>query len=68
MRAAERNLEGGDLEVLKVAASCEVVTCYQYALESAISPGPSEIFSRKLELFEQGRWPLTASEYKFVVY
>ena len=68
MEAAERNLEGGDLQILKVAAGCAIETCYQYALESAISPGPSGIFSRKLELFEQGRWPLTASENKFVVY
>ncbi len=68
MEAAERNLEGGDLQILKVAAGCAVETCYQYSLESAISPGPSGIFSSKLELFEQGRSPLTASENKFVVY
>ena len=68
MEAAERNLEGGDLQILKVAAGCAVETCYQYALESAISPGPSANISRKLDLFEQGRWPLTASENKFVVY
>ena len=68
MEAADRNLEGGDLQILKVAAGCAVETCYQYALESAISPGPSGIFSRKLDIFEQGRWPLTASEHKFVVY
>ena len=28
MEAAERSLEGGDLEILKVAAGCAVETCY----------------------------------------
>lgn len=68
MEAAERNLEGGDVQILKVAAGCAVEACYQYALETAVKPELPEIFSKKLEIFEQGRWPLTASENKFVVY
>ena len=37
-------------------------------VKSIVSVGISGLFSRKLDIFEQSRWPLTASVNKFVVY
>lgn len=68
MGVAEWNLEGGDLQILKVAAGCAVEACYQYALEEAVGASLPRIFSKKLKIFEQGRWPLTASANNFIVY
>ncbi len=68
MQAAEDRLATGNLQLLKVAAGAAIEVCYQFALESAASSESNGIFSCRLNVFEQGRWPLTGSDNCFIVY
>ncbi len=68
MEAAQRNLACDELQVLKAAAGCAIEVCYQYAMETVLSSSMTRIFSSKITIFEQGRWPLTAYNDEFYVY
>ncbi len=68
MRSVERHLASQDLQLQKVAAGCALEVCYQYTLECALQAESNGLFSKKLQVFEQGRWPLTGSDGQFIVY
>ena len=68
MRSVERHLVSQDLQLQKVAAGCALEVCYQYSLECALQAESNGLFSKKLQVFEQGRWPLTGSDGQFIVY
>ena len=68
MRSVERHLATQDLQLQKVAAGCALEVCYQYTLECALESESNGLFSKKLQVFNQGRWPLTGSDGQFIVY
>lgn len=68
MRSVERHLVSQDLQLQKVAAGCALEVSYQYTLECALEAESNGLFSKKLQVFEQGRWPLTGSDGQFIVY
>ncbi len=68
MRSVERHLAGQNLQLQKVAAGCALEVCCQYTLECALGAESNGLFSKKLQVFEQGRWPLTGSDGQFIVY
>ncbi len=68
MRSVEKHLASQDLQLQKVAAGCALEVSYQYTLECALEAESNGLFSKKLQVFEQGRWPLTGSNGQFIVY
>lgn len=68
MRSVESHLACQNLQLQKVAAGCALEVCYQYTLECALEAESNGLFSKKLKVFEQGRWPLTGSDGQFIVY
>ncbi len=68
MEAAQSQLATNHMEIQKVAAGCAIEMCYQYALESAVSSDSAGVFGSKLNIFKQGRWPLSGMKNIFTVY
>ncbi len=69
---ARSSISDKDSYLNRVAAGSVAETCYLYTLESfLLQRRNSEVnrtYTRKLEIFEQGRWPLCMKDGRFTVY
>ena len=68
MSCAEREFGSIDEFLPRVAAGSAAEACHQYALEEFSGRKMMRFYTRKLALFERGRWPLCGLGEEFLVY
>ena len=68
MDCANRQLKHSDKYLARVGAGCAIESAYRYLLEAIVKPGVAGCFTRKIEIFGIGKWPLCVSNGQFVMY
>ena len=68
MDCANRQLNKSDKYLARVGAGCAIEAVYRYLLETIVKPGVAGCFTRKIEIFGMGKWPLCVSNGQFVMY
>ena len=68
MDCANRQLKHSDKYLARVGAGCVIESAYRYLLETIVNPGVAGCFTRKIEIFGIGKWPLCVSNGQFVMY
>lgn len=68
MDCANRQLKHSDKYLARVGAGCAIESAYRCLLETIVNPGVAGCFTRKIEIFGIGKWPLCVSNGQFVMY